>query len=96
MSQCKCPGAPRGQPPGMAADKCIMDLGDVLLLLLVVQYGLQNCDSRSFTIDYEKDCFPKDGEPFSLHSRELSLFSSSHFLLERHAHGLNTVQTYIA
>ena len=28
MSQCKCPGDPRGQPPGMAADKCIMGLGD--------------------------------------------------------------------
>ena len=24
MSRCKCPGAPRGQPPGMAADKCII------------------------------------------------------------------------
>ena len=23
-SRCKCPGAPRGQPPGMAADKCII------------------------------------------------------------------------
>ena len=23
MSWCKCPGVPRGQPPGMAADKCI-------------------------------------------------------------------------
>ena len=26
MSWCKCPGAPRGQPPGMAADKCIIIL----------------------------------------------------------------------
>ena len=24
MSWCKCPGVPRGQPPGMAADKCRM------------------------------------------------------------------------
>ena len=24
MPWCKCPGVPRGQPPGMAADKCIM------------------------------------------------------------------------
>ena len=23
MSRCKCLGVPRGQPPGMAADKCI-------------------------------------------------------------------------
>ena len=23
MSWCKCPGVPRGHPPGMAADKCI-------------------------------------------------------------------------
>ena len=23
MSWCKCPGVPRGQPPGMVADKCI-------------------------------------------------------------------------
>ena len=23
MSRCKCPGVPRGQPPEMAADKCI-------------------------------------------------------------------------
>ena len=26
MSWCKCPGVPRGQPPGMAADKCIKDM----------------------------------------------------------------------
>ena len=25
MSWCKCPGVPRGQPPGMAADKCTMN-----------------------------------------------------------------------
>ena len=24
MSWCKCLGVPRGQPPGMAADKCIL------------------------------------------------------------------------
>ena len=24
MSWCKCPGVPRGQTPGMAADKCII------------------------------------------------------------------------
>ena len=26
MSWRKCPGVPRGQPPGMAADKCITEL----------------------------------------------------------------------
>ena len=25
MSWCKCPGVPRGQPPWMAADKCITE-----------------------------------------------------------------------
>ena len=24
MNRCKCPGVPRGQSPGMAADKCII------------------------------------------------------------------------
>ena len=101
MSQCKCPGVPRGQPPGMAADKCIMDLGDVLLLFLVVQCGLQNCDSRSFTIDYENDCFPKDGEPFryiprSFHYFRVPIFYWKDMLMKMKAGGLNAVQTYIA
>ena len=25
MTSCKCPGVPRGQSPGMAADKCIRE-----------------------------------------------------------------------
>ena len=31
MSWCKCPGVPRGQPPGMAADKCIRAIKEGLI-----------------------------------------------------------------
>ena len=33
MSWCKCPGIPRGQPRGMAADKCIIHTENSKLLL---------------------------------------------------------------
>ena len=35
MSWYKCPGVPRGQPPGMAADKCITLETSVLKLITV-------------------------------------------------------------
>ena len=78
-----------------------MGLEDVFLLFLVVQYGLQNCDSRSFTIDYENDCFLKDGEPFRYISGSFHYFRVPRFywkdrLMKMKAGGLNAVQTYIA
>ncbi|PFX18824.1 Beta-galactosidase [Stylophora pistillata] len=57
-------------------------------------------DSKSFTIDYENDCFLKDGEPFryisgSLHYVRVPRFYWKDRLLKMKAGGLNTVQTYI-
>ena len=34
MSWCKCPGVPRGQPPGMAAGKCITSQSKTFSALL--------------------------------------------------------------
>ena len=78
-----------------------MGLREVLLLYLVAQYGLQISDSRSFTIDYENDCFLKDGEPFRYISGSFHYFRVPRFywkdrLMKMKAGGLNAVQTYIA
>ena len=78
-----------------------MALGGVLLLFLVVLHDLANCDSRSFTIDYENDCFLKDDQPFRYISGSLHYFRVPRFywkdrLMKMKAGGLNAVQTYIA
>ena len=41
MSSCKCPGVPRGQPHGMAIDKCIMRTF-VGICCKVIKYGALN------------------------------------------------------
>ena len=58
-------------------------------------------ESRSFVIDYENDCFLKDGEPFRYISGSLHYFRVPRFywkdrLTKMKAGGLNAVQTYIA
>ena len=78
-----------------------MGFGGFVLLFFVVLFGLQNCDSKSFTIDYENDCFLKDGEPFRYISGSFQYFRVPRFywkdrLIKMKAGGLNTVQTYIA
>ena len=39
MSWCKCPGVPPGQPPGMAADKCINLLKQTHLAYFLIDSG---------------------------------------------------------
>ena len=70
----------------------------ILLAFLVVS---QNCEARSFVIDYDNDCFLKDGKPFRYISGCLHYFRVPRFywkdrLLKMKAGGLNAVQTYIA
>ena len=55
---------------------------------------------RSFTIDYEKNCFLKDGEPFRYISGGMHYFRVPDFywgdrLKKLRAAGLNAVQTYV-
>ncbi|XP_064489747.1 beta-galactosidase-like [Ornithodoros turicata] len=57
-------------------------------------------ESRSFTIDYERDVFLKDGKPFRYVSGSIHYFRVPHELwLDRlqtmRAAGLNAIQTYI-
>ena len=45
MSWCKCPGAPWGQPPGMAADKCISLIG--LLQQTITWYKIRHAGGQA-------------------------------------------------
>ena len=67
------------------------------VLVCAVRYS----ESRSFVIDYENDCFLKDGEPFRYISGSFHYFRVPRFywkdrLMKMKAGGLNAVQTYIA
>ena len=78
-----------------------MGPGDFFLLLFVFLCSLQRSDSKSFTIDYENDCFLKDGEPFRYISGSFHYFRVPRFywkdrLMKMKAGGLNAVQTYVA
>ena len=58
-------------------------------------------EARSFVIDYENNCFLKDGKPFRYISGCFHYFRVPRFywkdrLLKMKAGGLNAVQTYIA
>ena len=59
--------------------------------------GLPGTESRSFTIDYDRDVFLKDGELFRYISGSIHYFRVPHGcwkdrLLKMQAAGLNTVQ----
>ena len=78
-----------------------MGLGAVIILFLAFLCVLQEGDSKSFTIDFENDCFLKDGEPFRYISGSFHYFRVPRFywkdrLMKMKAGGLNAVQTYIA
>ena len=72
-------------------------LGSFVLLSILTQ----KVDCRSFTIDYDNNCFSKDGEPFRYISGSFHYFRVPSYywkdrLLKMKAAGLNTVQTYVA
>ncbi|KAJ7376852.1 Beta-galactosidase-1-like protein [Desmophyllum pertusum] len=79
-----------------------MGPGSVFLLFLTAFCSLQNSDSaKSFTIDFENNCFLKDGVPFRYISGSFHYFRVPRFcwkdrLTKMKAGGLNTVQIYIA
>ena len=65
--------------------------------VLVFHYS----EARSFVIDYDNDCFLKDGKPFRYISGSFHYFRVPRFywrdrLMKMKAGGLNAVQTYIA
>ena len=73
----------------------------LFLPLLALSCTLQYSEARSFVIDYENDCFLKDGQPFRYISGSLHYFRVPRFywkdrLMKMKAGGLNAVQTYIA
>ncbi|XP_061839999.1 beta-galactosidase [Nerophis lumbriciformis] len=74
----------------------LVRLGSFLLLL----NGLSISASRSFSVDYENDCFRKDGEPFryisgSIHYSRIPRAYWKDRLLKMYMAGLNAIQTYI-
>ncbi|XP_030589401.1 beta-galactosidase [Archocentrus centrarchus] len=73
--------------------------GSVLLLLLML-VGQSLGESPSFTVDYQNDCFRKDGEKFryisgSIHYSRIPRVYWKDRLLKMYMAGLNAIQTYI-
>lgn len=72
----------------------------LLLLLLDPAHGLLNVTKRTFEIDYKKDRFLKDGQPFRYISGSIHYFRVPRFywkdrLLKMKMAGLNAIQTYV-
>ena len=72
-----------------------------ILALLPFLLVFQCSEARSFVIDYDNNCFLKDGEPFRYISGSFHYFRVPRFywrdrLMKMKAGGLNAVQTYIA
>ena len=71
------------------------------LFLFTFYHTLQFSEPRSFTIDYERNCFLKDGKEFRYISGSFHYFRVPRFywkdrLLKMKAGGLNAIQTYVA
>ncbi|XP_047387747.1 beta-galactosidase [Sciurus carolinensis] len=69
-------------------------------LLLGSAHGLRNDSRRTFEIDYNKDRFLKDGQPFRYISGSIHYFRVPRFywkdrLLKMKMAGLNAIQTYV-
>ncbi|XP_040359337.1 beta-galactosidase [Ixodes scapularis] len=84
-----------GEKPSSWA--CLLTLLATAQVLLLT-YGQQH--KRSFTIDYENNCFLKDGEPFQIISGSMHYFRTlpeqwEDRLTTMKTVGLNTLQTYI-
>lgn len=72
----------------------------VYIFISHVASGQPTTSDRSFTIDYEDNCFLKDGKPFRYISGEIHYFRIPSIywrdrLLKAKALGVNTIQTYI-
>ncbi|XP_063740149.1 LOW QUALITY PROTEIN: beta-galactosidase [Eleginops maclovinus] len=72
--------------------------GNLLLLLLLLGHSLGA--PGSFSVDYQKDCFRKDGEEFryisgSIHYNRIPRVYWKDRLLKMYMAGLNAIQTYI-
>ncbi|XP_026876238.2 beta-galactosidase [Electrophorus electricus] len=71
----------------------------ILLFLCVITVPFATA-GPSFTVDYKKDCFLKDGEPFryisgSIHYSRVPRVYWKDRLLKMYMAGLNAIQTYI-
>ncbi|XP_067911216.1 beta-galactosidase isoform X2 [Heterodontus francisci] len=73
-----------------------------LWLLLAVSLGLYSAGSasRMFQIDYDNDCFRKDGEQFryisgSIHYSRVPRYYWKDRLMKMYMAGLNAIQTYV-
>ncbi|KAK7912896.1 hypothetical protein WMY93_013107 [Mugilogobius chulae] len=70
------------------------------LLLLLMLSGASVGVPRTFSVEYQKDCFLKDGEPFrfisgSIHYNRIPRVYWKDRLLKMYMAGLNAIQTYI-
>ncbi|XP_056264559.1 beta-galactosidase isoform X2 [Pseudoliparis swirei] len=69
-------------------------------MLLLLQFGHSLGAPGSFSLDYQKDCFRKDGEEFryisgSIHYSRIPRVYWKDRLLKMYMAGLNAIQTYI-
>ncbi|XP_008314878.1 beta-galactosidase [Cynoglossus semilaevis] len=81
---------------------CLLRAGNTILLLLplLLLFGQSLSVSRSFSIDYQNDCFRKDGDVFRYISGSIHYFRIPRIywkdrLLKMYMAGLNAIQTYI-
>ncbi|XP_040892009.1 beta-galactosidase [Toxotes jaculatrix] len=77
----------------------LLRVGNTLLLLLLLCGQSLNA-SRSFSVDYQGDCFRKDGEEFryisgSIHYSRIPRVYWKDRLLKMYMAGLNAIQTYV-
>ena len=73
----------------------------LLIVVLIFLCALKYSESRSFVIDYENNCFLKDGKPFRyiagcFHYFRVPRVYWKDRLMKMKAGGLNSVQTYVA
>ncbi|XP_014845053.1 PREDICTED: beta-galactosidase-like [Poecilia mexicana] len=78
----------------------VLRFNSVFLLLLVMMFGHSIGTSPSFSVDYENNCFRKDGEQFryisgSIHYSRIPRAYWKDRLLKMYMAGLNAIQTYI-
>lgn len=76
----------------------LLGFGNILLLLLL--FGNSLGAPGSFSVDYQRDCFRKDGEEFrfisgSIHYSRIPRVYWKDRLLKMYMAGLNAIQTYI-
>eukprot|EP00066_Takifugu_rubripes_P028711 XP_011617977.1 PREDICTED: beta-galactosidase isoform X2 [Takifugu rubripes] len=75
-------------------------MGPLRFALVLLLFGRSLAASRSFSVDYENDCFRKDGERFryisgSIHYSRIPRVYWKDRLMKMYMAGLNAVQLYI-